>query len=196
MNKNVSCLAAVGQMENAQSQGSTDHFVRGTVGPKWTGPYQLVLDQSVSRVDSCSKSLDPMAVTSDQVTAALKYVQYKAMYSSNGARQGWLGGPLGGALGGLGVMGGGFNGVNHNQALNNAMLSGQNINSLIGLQMMNNPGASLADYSQLQSLAGSQDSYEQNVQDQLVANAMGLNTGKTNLIQAPYNFNLFKQICG
>ena len=136
-------------------------------------------------VDPCSKSLDPIAVTSDQVTAALKYVQYKAMYSSNGARQGWLGGPLGGALGGLGVMGGGFNGVNHNQALNNAMLSGQNINSLIGLQMMNNPGASLADYSQLQSLAGSQDSYQQNVQDQLVANAMGLNTGKSNLIQVP-----------
>ena len=25
----------------------------------------------------CSKSLDPMALTSDQVTAALKYVQYK-----------------------------------------------------------------------------------------------------------------------
>ena len=25
----------------------------------------------------CSKSLDPMVVTSDQVTAALKYVQYK-----------------------------------------------------------------------------------------------------------------------
>ena len=99
------------------------------------------------------------------------------MYSNSGARQGWLTGPLGGALGGL--MGGGFNGVNHNQALNNAMLSGQNVNSLIGLQMLNNPGTSLADYSQLQSLAGSQDSYQQNVQDQLVANAMGLNTGKT-----------------
>ena len=97
------------------------------------------------------------------------------MYSNNGARQGWL----------TGLMGGGFNGVNHNQALNNAMLSGQNINSLIGLQMMNNPGASLADYSQLQSLAGSQDSYQQNVQDQLVANAMGLNTGILCLILSP-----------
>ena len=106
------------------------------------------------------------------------------MYSNNGVRQGWLTGPLGGALGGL--MGGGFNGVNHNQAMNNAMLSGQNINSLIGLQMMNNPGASLADYSQLQSLAGSQDSYQQNVQDQLVANAMGLNTGNFDLIVSPY----------
>ena len=102
------------------------------------------------------------------------------MYSNNGARQGWLTGPLGGALGGL--MGGGLNGVNHNQAMNNAMLSGQNINSLIGLQMMNNPGSSLADYSQLQSLAGSTDSYQQNVQDQLVANAMGLNTGAFELI--------------
>lgn len=137
--------------------------------------HECVMSGCCWTAGKCSKSLDPMALTSDQVTAALKYVQYKAMYSNgNGARQGWLTGSFGNSLGGL--MGGSFNGVNHNQAMNNAMLSGQNINSLIGLQMMNNPGASLADYSQLQSLSGSQDSYQQNVQDQLVANAMGLNT--------------------